>query len=69
MTALQISAAKSISVPVKLSGEYSKVKFVSVYCAAISFIIFAPNTAKSMVSFWELPKTTSLCRVEVELYK
>ena len=69
ITALQISAAKSISVPVKLSGEYSNVKFVSVYCEAMSFIIFAPNTAKSIVSCLEFPKTTSLCNVEVELYK
>jgi hypothetical protein len=35
----------------------------------MSFIIFAPNTAKSIVSCLEFPKTTSLCNVEVELYK
>lgn len=68
-TALQISTAKGISVPVKLSGEYSKKNSVSGIAAASSLICFAPATARSMVSCMELPKTTSLCRVEVELYR
>ena len=53
--------------PVKLSGEYSNVKFVSGYCTEISFINFATKTASSIVFSFELPKTTSLCSVDVEL--
>ena len=65
-TAVQISSAKSSSVPVKLSGEYSRLIFPGTF-AARSFTIFVPFTAISMISSFDAWKTTSLCRVEVEL--
>ena len=65
-TAVQISRAKSNSVPVKLSGEYSSIIFPGNF-AARSFTIKVPFTAISMISSRPMPNTTSLCRVEVEL--
>jgi hypothetical protein len=51
ITALQISRAKSNSVPVKLSGEYSKVTSIPV--AATDFLIHStPCSAKSIISFF-----------------
>ena len=47
-TSLQISSAYSGSVPVKLSGEYSKRKFPGVF-SAYSFKSFAPLTAISVI--------------------
>ena len=69
ITASQISRAYSISVPVKLSGEYSNWKFVSGYLAASSFINFAPLTAIPIISSFSILNTTSLCNTDVELYK
>ena len=48
-TAVQISNAKSTSVPVKLSGEYSKIILPS-NLSALSFTILVPLTAISMIS-------------------
>jgi len=67
ITALQISAAKSTSVPVKLSGEYSKEKSVSGYFAAYSFNSCAPSVAILMISGFSLRNTCSLCARDVEL--
>ena len=66
-TASQISWAKSSSVPVKLSGEYSKVKSVSGSAEASCLIFSAPRTAISTMPWRSSPKTTFLCSVEVEL--
>src|SRR5690606_6752571 len=67
-TWLQISSAKSISVPVKLSGEYWNWKLPSV-CAAHSRNSLAPFTAMSIISCFDLRKTCSRWATEVELYK
>ncbi len=66
ITALHISAANSGSVPVKLSGEYSKRKLPGVL-ALYSLSIFAPVTAISVISSLLLRKTCSRCATEVEL--
>ncbi len=57
MTALQIRRANSISVPVKLSGEYSKRKLVSGILAAYSSKSLAPDTAMSTISSSLIRKT------------
>ena len=51
-TAVQISNAKSSSVPVKLSGEYSRMIFPGKFFAC-SFTIFVPFTAISMISSFD----------------
>ena len=66
-TASHISTAKSSSVPVKLSGEYSKTQSVSGRAAAQSRISLAPATAMSRMPARSSPKTTRRCVVEVEL--
>ena len=65
-TAVQISSAKSSSVPVKLSGEYSRIILPGNFSAR-SFTILVPFTAIAIISSREAWNTTSLCRVEVEL--
>ncbi len=68
-TASHISTAKSSSVAVKLSGEYSKTQSVSGRAAAQSRITLAPATAMSRMPARSMPKTTRRCVVEVELYR
>jgi hypothetical protein len=68
-TAAEISTAKSSSVPVKLSGEYSNVMFVSCSADNASFTIRVPCTARSMMPARSMPNTTRRCNVEVELYR
>ena len=65
-TAVQISSAKSSSVPVKLSGEYSRRIWVS-QSAIYRWTILVPMTAMSFISSLSLWNTTSLCKVDVEL--
>ncbi|MNS82811.1 hypothetical protein D3C72_1165680 [compost metagenome] len=65
-TALQISSATSSSVPVKLSGEYSKRKPPPAL-AAMSVIILAASTAICLMPCTSLPNTTRRCNSEVEL--
>ena len=65
-TALQMSRANSISVPVKLSGEYSNLKLPSV-SAAYWFKSLAPETAISMISSLDFLNTCSRWATEVEL--
>jgi hypothetical protein len=66
ITALHISSAKSTSVPVKLSGEYSNLKLPSVL-ALYSLSSLAPNLAISMISSFDFLNTCSRCATEVEL--
>ncbi len=66
-TASQTSTAKSSSVPVKLSGEYWNVQFVSGCAAAQSRMIFAPSTAMALMPSRSSPNTTRRCVVDVEL--
>ena len=65
-TALHISTAKSNSVPVKLSGEYSKVTLEEKFFSP-SFTISVPLTARSVIPCLSRSKTTRLCNSEVEL--
>ena len=65
-TAVQISKAKSSSVPVKLSGEYSK-RISPSWSAAYFWTSLVPITAISLISSISLWKTTSRCKVDVEL--
>ena len=67
LTASQISSAKSSSVPVKLSGEYSKIDSVSGALAASSLTCRAASTAISLTPSTPVRNTTSRCKVEVEL--
>ena len=68
ITSSQILTALSISVPLKLSGEYSKRIFVSPSNSSVSFLIsLAPLTAMSITPCISVLKTTFLCKVEVEL--
>ena len=67
MTASQMSRANSSSVPVKLSGEYSKTHSVLGSASASCLTSLAPVTAMSMMPAWSMPNTTRRCRVEVEL--
>ncbi len=66
-TASQTSSAKSSSVPVKLSGEYSNWKSVPEEASASALTCFAAATAMSVTPLRSVRKTTSRCRVEVEL--
>ena len=65
-TRLQISSANSGSVPVKLSGEYSKRIFPFAFFRYPSQS-FAPNSAMPMISSLDFLKTCSRCATEVEL--
>ena len=67
MTALQIRRANSTSVPVKLSGEYSKRKLVSGILSAYSLNSLAPETAMSTISSSAIRKTCCRWAKEVEL--
>lgn len=74
LTASQISTAKSISVCVKVSGEYSYLKVVPpfsglLYSSTSSRTILVCLTAKSMVCSLLLPKTASRKMGEVALYR
>ena len=69
-TAAQISPAKSSSVPVKLSGEYSPRENATLApdsAESPSRTSFVPSTANLMMPSLPKPKTTRRCRVEVEL--
>ena len=66
MTASQICRAKSHSVPVKLTGEYSNRTTVAVWEASF-LILSTPFTARSMMSARSLRNTSRLCSSEVEL--
>ena len=68
ITASQISTAKSSSVPVKLSGEYSSVTSLSgMVGGELAAPARAPRTAMSTMPARSSPKTTRRCSVEVEL--
>ena len=66
-TAFHTSSAYSGSVPVKLSGLYSKRKLPSVSSASF-FRSSAPSTAIFRISSLDLWNTCSRCATEVELY-
>ena len=69
-TLSQISTALSISVPEKLSGEYSYLIFISELAVISSVslrISFAPFTAISTTPCISVLNTTRRWRVEVEL--
>ena len=66
-TASQTSTAKSISVPVKLSGEYWNTHSVSGASAAQRFTSVAPATAMSMMPASSVLNTFARCTVDVEL--
>ena len=65
-TALHTSRAYSGSVPVKLSGEYSKRKLPS-YSAASFLMSLAPSTAICLISSFDLRKTCSRWALLTEL--
>ena len=66
ITAFTTSRAYSVSVPVKLSGEYSNEKLPSV--SAASFLSnLAPFTAIFLTSSLFFANTCSRCATEVEL--
>ena len=65
-TAVQISEAKSNSVPVKLSGEYSKVT-LDLKSFSPSRTKAVPSTARSIMPWRDMPKTTRRCNSDVEL--
>ena len=68
VTASTTSTAKSSSVPVYDSGEYSKKMSVSsLICSAYFAHSCAPWTAMSMIPALSRPNTTRRCRVDVEL--
>ena len=67
VTASQISTAKSSSVPVKLSGEYSRNHSVPGRLATPSRISFAPATAIPLMPSRSRPNTSRRCVVDVEL--
>ena len=67
-TAVQMSTAKSSSVPVKLSGEYSNVTSAAKFFKP-SLTIWVPCTARSMMPSRPISNTTRRCSSEVELYK
>ncbi len=66
VTALQISSATSSSVPVKLSGEYSKRKSPPAF-AAMSVIILAASVAICLMPRTSFSNTTRRCNSLVEL--
>ncbi len=65
-TALHTSSAYSGSVPVKLSGEYSKRKLPS-YSEASRLTSFAPSTAICLISSFDLRNTCSRWATLTEL--
>ena len=68
ITLSQIYTAFSTSVPLKLSGEYSNLKFVSpVYSSVSCLISFAPSIAIFVTPSISVLNTTFLCKVDVEL--
>jgi len=67
ITASEISLAKSSSVPVKLSGEYSKTNSVDRWSEANRLISSAPRTAIAMMPSRSRPNTTLRCNADVEL--
>ena len=67
ITASQISSAKSSSVPVKLSGEYSHCTSHSGIVRASFWHSWAALTAMSTMPARSRPNTTRRCSVEVEL--
>ncbi len=69
VTASQISTAKSSSVAVKLSGEYSNTHSVPGCSRAMSRMSLAPVTAISTMPGRSSPNTTRRCVVDVELYR
>ena len=71
ITAAQMSTAKSISVAVKLSGEYCKTTSVpeATRSRVLAFTMSVASVASLMISSCDIPKTTRRCSVEVELYK
>ena len=69
VTASHISTAKSSSVPVKLSGEYSRNHSVPGRFATPSRISFAPATAIALMPSRSRPNTRRRCVVDVELYR
>ena len=66
VTASHTSQAYSGSVPVKLSGEYSRIISPG-KLSALFFTISVPSTASCFISSLLMPNTTSRCRVDVEL--
>ena len=66
-TAAQMSTAKSSSVPVKLSGEYSNTTLVPRSARTPSFTTAVPCTAKSTMPARSMSNTTRRCSSEVEL--
>ena len=67
LTASQMSSANSSSVPVKLSGEYSNWKSAPSAASASALTCLAAVTAISVTPLRSVRKTTSRCKVEVEL--
>ena len=67
LTASQMSRAKSSSVPVKLSGEYSNWKSAPGAALASALTCLAALTAISVTPLRSVLNTTSRCKVEVEL--
>ena len=67
ITALHTSSAYSGSVPVKLSGLYSKRKLPP-SASASSLSNLAPSMAICLTSSLDFPNTCSLCAKDVELY-
>ena len=65
-TALQTSSTYSGSVPVKLSGLYSKRKLPS-YSAASCLTSAAPSVAIFLISSFDFLNTCSRCATLVEL--
>ena len=69
ITALQISTANSISVPVKISGEYWYPNSTSPRCCSAYFITSSvPRVARAMHSALSTPKTTRRKSGAVALY-
>ena len=67
ITASQMSLAKSNSVPVKLSGEYSSWILVSGIIGTMSLTSLTPFTAISVMPARSMPNTTRRCNSDVEL--
>ena len=68
-TRSQISMAKSISVPVKDSGEYSNRISEPLIASRSCRHWRVPVTARSIMPARSMPYTTRRCRVEVGLYR
>ena len=67
ITASHARSANGSSVPVKLSGEYSKRMSVPVIVSAKARICRVPRSAMATIPSSSRPKTTRRCSVEVEL--